>query len=412
MYDILIIGGGIAGLYNYLRLLETDNKILLLEKNDYFGGRIYQYKDKIKSENYEFSAGAYRFNNHHKFVISLLKKFDLLDFRRDKPINSFIKFIDVKKTDQKYNKTGFHYIDKVITESRKYSENELKKYTFKEFSSLVLKNDELEHMLIATGTSGQLKKMNAFDCIRLFSFGIRPDLKYWDGKFHLLIEKMVNYLKKSNAKMYLNSNVSDIYFDNNTGLYKIIYNNKTIYSKKIIFCIPKECLLKINILKPIHTILSKSITSKSLCKTYAVFKKEDIWFSHLKENIVTNNQLRYIIPINVEKGIILISYSDDIYTKYWKKNQFNQTELKNKIVDLVKDTFNIDIKKPIKVLVFYWEYGTAFWNKGIDSNKISNTIINPLPNIYICGENYSLNQSWVEGALETSNKCVNLIKNH
>ena len=32
-----------------------------------------------------------------------------------------------------------------------------------------------------------------------------------------------------------------------------------------------------------------------------------------------------------------------------------------------------------------------------------------MPNIYICGENYSLNQSWVEGALETSDKFLKTI---
>ena len=37
-------------------------------------------------------------------------------------------------------------------------------------------------------------------------------------------------------------------------------------------------------------------------------------------------------------------------------------------------------------------------------------INNPMPNIYICGENYSLNQSWVEGALETCDSCLKEIK--
>ena len=411
MYDILIIGGGISGLYNYVRLINSYKKVLLLEKNDYFGGRIYQYKDTILSEKYEFPAGAARFNHNHKYVISLLKEFDLLDFRRDKPMNAFIKFIDSKNKYKKMdNKNGFYYIDKIISESSKYSENELKKYTFKEFSSFVLKKDELEYMLVASGYSGQLKKMNAFDGIRLFSYGIRPDLKYWGGKFHLLVEKMVNHLKKLNAKMYMNSNVKDIFLDSNTGVHKVLYNNKIIYSKKIIFCIPKEGLLKINILKPIHNILSKSITCKPLCRTYAIFKKEDVWFRDLKEKIVTNNHLRYIIPMNVEKGLIMISYTDDIYTKYWKKIEFNQMELKNKIVKLVKETFKIDINKPVKVIVCYWECGVAYWNKGVDSKKISRAILNPLPNIFICGENYSLNQSWVEGALDSCNNCIELMK--
>ena len=51
----------------------------------------------------------------------------------------------------------------------------------------------------------------------------------------------------------------------------------------------------------------------------------------------------------------------------------------------------------------------GYWNFGVNSDIISNFLINPLPNLYICGENYSQNQSWVEGALETVDKCMKII---
>jgi len=38
MYDVIIIGGGIAGLYTALKLVKT-RKILLLESSDKVGGR-------------------------------------------------------------------------------------------------------------------------------------------------------------------------------------------------------------------------------------------------------------------------------------------------------------------------------------------------------------------------------------
>ena len=69
----------------------------------------------------------------------------------------------------------------------------------------------------------------------------------------------------------------------------------------------------------------------------------------------------------------------------------------------------IDINPPLKVIVCYWKSGVAYWNKGVNSTEISNFLSNPMPNIYICGENYSLNQSWVEGALETSDKFLKTI---
>ena len=39
-YDLVIIGGGISGLYSALKLQKNYNKILLVEKNSNLGGRI------------------------------------------------------------------------------------------------------------------------------------------------------------------------------------------------------------------------------------------------------------------------------------------------------------------------------------------------------------------------------------
>ena len=80
MYDYVIIGGGISGLYMNMKLLDKTKNILLLEGNNYFGGRIYQYNDS--KNNVSFPAGAARFNKSHIHVIKLLKYFNLLDFRK------------------------------------------------------------------------------------------------------------------------------------------------------------------------------------------------------------------------------------------------------------------------------------------------------------------------------------------
>lgn len=409
IFDIIIIGGGISGLYNYTKLIDKNKKTILLEKNDYYGGRIFQIEDNINSQNYYFPAGAARFNLNHKHVIELLKEFNLLDFRKDKPISADMNFIDTKnnfpKSFQKYN--GFYFIDKVIKKSKNYSETQLRSINFKQLASFILKKDELEYMLIASGYSGQLKKMNAFDALKLFTYDIRPDLPYYNGKFNVLIERIVKYLKNKNANINLNSLAKNITYDKNKHLYKIQYNNKIIHGEKIIFCIPKPALLNIDVLKPIHCILDKSVSCKSLCRTYAVFKKQDIWYQNLKKKVITNNQLRYIIPMGADNEVIMISYTDDIYTKYWKNIRNNQEKLKKSIVRLIKNTYNIDINEPIKVYVCYWECGVAYWNKNINSDNVSNFLLNPMPNIYICGENYSLNQSWINGAIDTCKKVLN-----
>jgi monoamine oxidase len=54
------------------------------------------------------------------------------------------------------------------------------------------------------------------------------------------------------------------------------------------------------------------------------------------------------------------------------------------------------------------EIGWTFWRAGQNSDESMATAIQPdrsLP-IYICGESFSRSQSWVEGALETSELAV------
>ena len=160
MHDIIIIGGGISGLFTYYSLKKyNDINVVLLEKNDYFGGRIYQHNENILGNNFSFPAGAARFNKNHTEVIKLLKEFKLIDFRKEKGFESEFDFIDTKKQfNKKFNhENGFKYVNQVIKLSKKFKDTELKTLTFKELAEKVLKKDEVEFMLVASGYSGKLK---------------------------------------------------------------------------------------------------------------------------------------------------------------------------------------------------------------------------------------------------------------
>jgi len=112
MYDLIIIGGGVSGLYLYYRLIHSGMKILLLEKENRLGGRIYEYSDK----NITLQRGASRFNENHERVIRLLKEFNLIDFRKDKGKIPDTVFINKGDTSLKKfkGKTGFYYINKIL----------------------------------------------------------------------------------------------------------------------------------------------------------------------------------------------------------------------------------------------------------------------------------------------------------
>ena len=73
MIKNLIIGSGIAGLYLGNLLYESNQEYLILEKNDYVGGRI--LTSNINNINVALGAGIIRESDN--LVIELCKKYDI-----------------------------------------------------------------------------------------------------------------------------------------------------------------------------------------------------------------------------------------------------------------------------------------------------------------------------------------------
>ena len=73
----------------------------------------------------------------------------------------------------------------------------LKHYSFQEYAEKYISNVDFEFIINSCGYSGQLKNMNMYDAYRLFSEGIRHDIKFFLGKFQLLINAMLKYLKEN-----------------------------------------------------------------------------------------------------------------------------------------------------------------------------------------------------------------------
>ena len=108
----------------------------------------------------------------------------------------------------------------------------------------------------------------------------------------------------------------------------------------------------------------------------------------------------------------MISYSDSKYANYWNKLYNSDKKMfKNNIKNNINKVLNIKIKDPIFTKVCYWNVGVAMWKKKYNSKILVDKIIQPYKNIplFINGENYSNNQGWIEGALENSEKIINII---
>jgi monoamine oxidase len=150
--------------------------------------------------------------------------------------------------------------------------------------------------------------------------------------------------------------------------------------------------------------LLKQLGTSPLLRIYAKYPPNSsgkIWFEDVPKT-VTSNHLRYVIPINPKTGLIMISYTDGNDTIYWKDKEDKtlETTIQKHVRDLFPDK---EVPTPTYVQKHYWGGGCTYWLPGLyDVKEASHAAMNPSKNLYVVGESISMQQAWIEGALESA----------
>ena len=127
-----------------------------------------------------------------------------------------------------------------------------------------------------------------------------------------------------------------------------------------------------------------------LLRIYAKYPTKKLWFKVIKRTI-TDNYIRHIIPINEEVGLIMISYSDDIYAEMWNRySNISKNFLITMLHKEIEKIFGIDPPEPEFLSTHYWENGIHLWDTGYDMDEEYEKMLKPIDNkeIYICGESF------------------------
>jgi hypothetical protein len=410
MYDYIIIGGGISGLYMNSLLVCTNSlpvctnskkyKTLLLEKNNYLGGRALE----TKFHNEYIKHGAGIASLHNTQLLSLLKKLKIKYQILDADTNLlFTTKFDMKKATKKIIK--IYKIEKKKKNEDIYAINVkqfIEKYISKKFFNEYDKQTEYKDYM-KTNMDYYINHYPIKDNIP--EPYILIALKWKD-----LIDKLYKIIKYHNQDIKLNYNVEYITYDKVNECYMI--DNKYC-TKKIIFAttlngiqgiLNNSTLLNIN--------YNKYLGSVSFVKIYTYHKNGH----NLKNNIdiddynITDNKLSKIIIIN--KNMLVLTYSDNGNAHYWY-NLYNtdKEKLIDKLKELCKKSTGQDIEiDDIKFI--YWNEGVHYFKPRNYNNfdKYINSLAHPCDNIYVIGEMLSYKQGWVEGAIESANRIYKIIK--
>ena len=406
-----IIGAGITGLYLAYNLLLNgvpSEDIVIFEGSKRIGGRIYTNEHK----GFRYSVGAGRLGKKHKYVMKLIKDFKLKDqiINIGKNTNYFIEgrlmneeqlLKHYKSTFKSLKELWKYAIEKKLN-GNKYDPN---LYNLHNYFSLILNANEVELLKISLGYQGEMYDMNAYNGI----LTLRKDFDISNNDFfvlrdgiQILCDVLYKYIVDAGVSVNFSSILEDVKDDDKT-----IRVNGNIYNySKLYLTLKRSDYMKINYFKK-YDYLFNTVSDGHLLRIFAQYK--DVWFKDMPK-ILTQNKLQFIIPIDYNSGLIQISYSDRYNADFW--NAFKtEKDVKKYLTKILNEMFpEKNIKEPEWITMHFWESGDHMWNVGVNTKNIQYKIDDIFipKDIYILGETYSERQAWVEGAIETVHKKLNI----
>jgi protoporphyrinogen oxidase len=428
MYNVVIVGGGICGL-NLACLLKEKNikNVCLLEKSNRLGGLIktnYVNLEINKGEKrkVKYEAGGAVVFEYQKNMKDLIQKYNMetMILPIDKKGHHYKNYYDGKErkrvlsteTTEKFLKL----LKKVFDYIEKKGEDYCRKMTLEQICLEVVSYDDTRFMEFCYGYASEFRIANAVVAkknIENEMFNTKEMYIFKEG-YSKLLEKMYEQVK-DNYEIKTKTEVKDFVDEN--GIIKLkLKSGNIIEAKKVVFCIPKEGLLKLcDSFNEKEQELFNSVNSSSLTRIftkYNIEKKDNMWMKKINFSTVAN-PIRQIIPIKQvlgkNIGLFQISYSDSNHADYW--GRLNLENTKKVLKKLLEETFhNKKIDNPEWIKKIYWKNAIHFWKPNVNEKTLYKRIMKLRPNILIGGESFSLNQGWCEGAVQTSIDLSKLIK--
>jgi len=394
VYDYIIIGAGLAGLYSAYLIKKCNPNINIIilekEKKDWIGGRI--GNEQFYNNEIVTGAGIGRKQKDY-LLLSLLKTFNL-------PIINCSIQMNYAKTIK--NPVNILNILKFL--KKKYKQNPSLNLTFKEFALPILGKKLYKNFTICSGYT-DYEKEDAFEV--LFNYGFEDNNPGWDSfivPWKKLVLKLIQFINPKNIKTLENIiEIKKLTNNEKINIFEIINENKNFYlSKNIIIATTITSLVKLLPLFPIY----KQIKGQPFLRVYGKFSPEsnNLLKHFIPYQTIVPGPLHKIIPL--KNGVYMIAYTDNLGALSLKNNLENTLENRKLFEKLLEKSLGIEdcSLDLLEIKSFYWPIGTHYF-KPLENFKDRNEFLekaqHPFPGIYVIGEMVSMNQGWTEGALES-----------
>ena len=399
--DIIIVGGGISGLYSAYKILKMapETKLLVLEghKKQWLGGRL--GNEMFQGTQVVTGAGVGRKEKDY-LLIDLLRELKV-------PYNEFQVAPNAASTiSPPCNvKKLINILKKQFKE--KSAAAPIQK-TFKEFALPILGQELYKNLTICLGYT-DYENEDVYDT--LYNYGLEDNFDKWTAlhiPWKLLIETIAK--KVGSKNIHCSSYVTNI--EELSPCNFIVHTDKgPSYScNKIILA---TTITSVKNLLPNYPIY-KQVHGQNFLRLYGKFTKSssEIMKQYAPGYTVVPGPLKKIIPMNPDKGVYMIAYSDNEDAKYLNNRLTNTQKNRDYFCELLEEAIGIPrgALNLIAIKDYYWPIGTHYYEPLHGPFKNRKDFIkkaqNPMPGMLVVGEMISMNQGWTQGALESVESVV------
>lgn len=398
-YDVIIIGGGISGLFSAYKIQKIcpDKSILILEKKSFLGGRMDTYN--FYNTTINIGAGIGR-KEKDGILIKLLNELKI-DY------NEYS--IDMKYSDtihMNYTNTIYSDIDipkTICLLKRKYNKKEFARYTFERYAKHILGTIVYKLFVTKLGFS-DFEEADAFDVLHYY--GLDDNGKGGTGlsiRWSLLIKKIAD--KIGTNKIRLSSEVISLTPHNECFLVNTL--KTTFLTEKVIIASTIDTVCR---LLPTFKIYEQ-VHGQSFLRVYGKFSKP---IPELNVYTIVPGPLKKIIPINSKECVYMIAYSDNEDANFLNKYSKNNAKNRDFYCNLIEEGLGLNSKLELTAIkAFYWEIGTHYYEPLNKEYKNRLDFIDraqhPYKNVLVVGEMIAIHQGWTLGALESVDSVVSSI---
>jgi len=245
----------------------------------------------------------------------------------------------------------------------------------------------------------------------LFHYGFEDNLDEWTGFYvawKKIMTKLADYIGYD--RILTNTNVTQLRRTHRGGFRISFGDGFHTFSKRVVLATTIDAVRR---LVPVQLKRYKQIKGQPFLRLYAKCTPESarLLSQHVKGMTIVGGPLQKILPINPKEGIYMISYSDNTNASnlsYFTTDTANHRRMFSILIEhaLQLPSRSIELTH---IMSIYWKIGTHYYTPNpVKETRVEfiHKVQRPLQNLFVVGEMVSLNQGWVEGALQSVQEVI------